>query len=367
MRKKDGSERVISIIRDIVEIEATFARSAMIGEDKGTGYIRLPKFYVDFYKDSNRDCAEDVKNEIIKLKNAGMKNLIFDLRGNGGGSLNAAINIAGLFIDQGPMVQVKTSGQQVKAYNDKEKGTIWDGPLIILVNEGTASASEIVAAALQDYGRAIVVGTSRTFGKGTVQNVLDLDRAAGPFNSGLRPLGALKLTIQKYYRVSGGTTQLEGVQSDIVLPHPYENIPFGEREMEFPLSVDNVSPANYDILSPTNFDEVITNSKNRISLNSEFNKIKSYASWLENQQKKTNTTLDYKGYFEREKSLDAEIETYIDIVKSNHELDINWVDSAYKSDMDSIKVIEYEKWFKSLSKDIYLAEGWRVVNDIEES
>ena len=367
VRKKDGSERVISIIRDIVEIEATFARSAMIGEDKGTGYIRLPKFYVDFYKDSNRDCAADVKNEIIKLKNAGMKNLIFDLRGNGGGSLNAAINIAGLFIDQGPMVQVKTSGQQVKAYNDKEKGTIWDGPLIILVNEGTASASEIVAAALQDYGRAIVVGTSRTFGKGTVQNVLDLDRAAGPFNSGLRPLGALKLTIQKYYRVSGGTTQLEGVQSDIVLPHPYENIPFGEREMEFPLSVDNVSPANYDILSPTNFDEVITNSKNRISLNSEFNKIKSYASWLENQQKKTNTTLDYKGYFEREKSLDAEIETYIDIVKSNHELDINWVDSAYKSDMDSIKVIEYEKWFKSLSKDIYLAEGWRVVNDIEES
>ena len=367
VRKKDGSERVISIIRDIVEIEATFARSAMIGEDKGTGYIRLPKFYVDFYKDSNRDCAADVKNEIIKLKNAGMKNLIFDLRGNGGGSLNAAINIAGLFIDQGPMVQVKTSGQQVKAYNDKEKGTIWDGPLIILVNEGTASASEIVAAALQDYGRAIVVGTSRTFGKGTVQNVLDLDRAAGPFNSGLRPLGALKLTIQKYYRVSGGTTQLEGVQSDIVLPHPYENIPFGEREMEFPLSVDNVSPANYDILSPTNFDEVITNSKNRISLNSEFNKIKSYASWLENQQKKTNTTLDYKGYFQREKSLDAEIETYIDIVKSNHELDINWVDSAYKSDMDSIKVIEYEKWFKSLSKDIYLAEGWRVVNDIEES
>ena len=367
VRKKDGSEKVISIIRDIVEIEATFARSAVIGEDKGTGYIRLPKFYVDFYKDSNRDCAEDVKNEIIKLKNAGIKNLIFDLRGNGGGSLNAAINIAGLFIDRGPMVQVKTSGQKVKSYNDQEDGTTWDGPLIILVNEGTASASEIVAAALQDYGRAIVVGTSRTFGKGTVQNILDLDRAAGPFNSGLRPLGALKLTIQKYYRVSGGTTQLEGVHSDIVLPHPYENIPFGEREMEFPLSVDNVSPANYDILSPTNFDEVIANSHNRISSNTEFNQIKSYASWIESQQKKTNTTLDYQDYFEREKALDLEIETYSDILKSDTELDVNWVNSAYKSELDSSKVIEYEKWFKSLSQDIYLAEGWRVVNDIEES
>ena len=248
VRKKDGSQKIISIIRDIVEIEATFARSAIVGEDKTTGYIRLPKFYVDFYKDSNRDCADDVKKEIVDLKKAGMESLIFDLRGNGGGSLTAAIKIAGLFINQGPMVQVKTSGQKVRSYNDKKEGTTWDGPLVILVNEGTASASEIVAAALQDYGRAIVVGTARTYGKGTVQNILDLDRAAGPFNAALRPLGALKLTIQKYYRVSGGTTQLEGVKSDIVLPHPYENLPFGEREMEFPLAVDNVDPVYYELL-----------------------------------------------------------------------------------------------------------------------
>ncbi|MFL2566640.1 MAG: S41 family peptidase, partial [Schleiferiaceae bacterium] len=144
--KKDGSEKVISIIRDIVEIESTFARSAVIGDEKTTGYIRLPKFYVDFYKDSNRDCAEDVKNEIIKLKESGIKSLIFDLRGNGGGSLIAAIKIAGLFVDEGPMVQVKTSGQRVKSYNDRDKGSVWDGPLVVMVNEGTASASEIVAA-----------------------------------------------------------------------------------------------------------------------------------------------------------------------------------------------------------------------------
>ncbi|CAI8269885.1 MAG: Tail-specific protease [Owenweeksia sp. TMED14] len=365
VRKKDGSQKIISIIRDIVEIEATFARSAIVGEDKTTGYIRLPKFYVDFYKDSNRDCADDVKKEIVDLKKAGMESLIFDLRGNGGGSLTAAIKIAGLFINQGPMVQVKTSGQKVRSYNDKKEGTTWDGPLVILVNEGTASASEIVAAALQDYGRAIVVGTARTYGKGTVQNILDLDRAAGPFNAALRPLGALKLTIQKYYRVSGGTTQLEGVKSDIVLPHPYENLPFGEREMEFPLAVDNVDPVYYELLPEANFNEVIIKSKKRISSNPEFDEIKSYALWLEKQQENTKFTLNYDSYFERERALDSEVKDFSETLKSKSELDVNWVYSIVPPNADSSKVIEYEKWFKALSRDIYLAEGFRVVNDIE--
>jgi carboxyl-terminal processing protease len=367
VRKKDGSEKVISIIRDIVEIESTFARSAVIGDNKTTGYIRLPKFYVDFYKDSNRDCAEDVKNEIIKLKDSGVKSLIFDLRGNGGGSLIAAIKIAGLFVDEGPMVQVKTSGQRVKSYNDRDKGSVWDGPLVVMVNEGTASASEIVAAALQDYGRALVVGTSQTFGKGTVQNILDFDRAAGPFNSSLRPLGALKLTIQKYYRISGGTTQLEGVQSDIILPHPYENFSFGEREMEFPLPVDQVLPVAYDSISKRNFEKVILKSQNRISTNSEFKKIKAYSSWLDTQKSRTNIPLSYYDYFEREQNLDKEIKKYSDVLESENQLKIDWVDKDFRENLDSLDIIKYEKWFKSLSRDIYLAEGIRVVNDIENT
>lgn len=367
VRKKDGSEKVISIIRDIVEIESTFARSAVIGDKKTTGYIRLPKFYVDFYKNSNRDCAEDVKAEIIKLKESGIKSLIFDLRGNGGGSLIAAIKIAGLFVDEGPMVQVKTSGQQVKSYNDRDKGSVWDGPLVVMVNEGTASASEIVAAALQDYGRALVVGTSQTFGKGTVQNILDFDRAAGPFNSSLRPLGALKLTIQKYYRISGGTTQLDGVQSDIILPHPYENFSFGEREMEFPLSVDTVSPAAYDLVSKRNFKKVILKSQNRISANNEFKQIKSYSLWLETQKSQTNIPLNYRDYFEREQNLDKEIKKYSDVLESKNQLKIDWVDMDSRENLDSLDIVKFENWFKSLSRDIYLAEGIRVVNDIEES
>ena len=242
VRKKDGTEKVIPIIRDIVEIEATFARSARLGADGKTGYIRLPKFYVDFYDDNNRNCADDVKKEIEILKAQGVERLIFDLRGNGGGSLPAAVDIAGLFFDKGPVVQVKTSGQRVRSYDDRAGGAVWDGPLLVMVNEGTASASEIVAAALQDYDKAIIVGTRQTFGKGTVQNMLDLDRAAGPFY-GDKPLGALKLTIQKYYRITGGTTQLQGVESDVVLPHPYQEIPYGERELDYPLAVDYVEPA----------------------------------------------------------------------------------------------------------------------------
>ena len=367
VRKKDGSEKVISIIRDIVEIESTFARSAVIGDKKTTGYIRLPKFYVDFYKDSNRDCAEDVKNEIIKLKESGIKSLIFDLRGNGGGSLIAAIKIAGLFVDEGPMVQVKTSGQRVKSYNDRDKGSVWDGPLVVMVNEGTASASEIVAAALQDYGRALVLGTSQTFGKGTVQNILDFDRAAGPFNSSLRPLGALKLTIQKYYRISGGTTQLDGVQSDIILPHPYENFSFGEREMEFPLPVDKVLPVAYDSISNRNFEKVILKSQNRISTNSEFKQIKAYSSWLDTQKTQTNIPLSYRDYFEREQNLNKEIKKYSDVLESENQLKIDWVDKDFRENLDSLDIMKYEKWFKSLSRDIYLAEGIRVVNDIENT
>jgi len=158
------------------------------------------------------------------------------------GTRLGSVDIAGLFFDKGPVVQVKTSGQRVRSYDDRAGGAVWDGPLLVMVNEGTASASEIVAAALQDYDKAIIVGTRQTFGKGTVQNMLDLDRAAGPFY-GDKPLGALKLTIQKYYRITGGTTQLQGVESDVVLPHPYQEIPYGERELDYPLAVDYVEPA----------------------------------------------------------------------------------------------------------------------------
>lgn len=361
VRKKDGTEKVIPIIRDIVEIEATFARSARLGADGKTGYIRLPKFYVDFYNDNNRSCADDVRKEIEALKAQGMERLIFDLRGNGGGSLPAAVDIAGLFFDKGPVVQVKTSGQRVRSYDDRAAGAVWDGPLLVMVNEGTASASEIVAAALQDYDKAIIVGTRQTFGKGTVQNMLDLDRAAGPFH-GDKPLGALKLTIQKYYRVTGGTTQLQGVESDVVLPHPYQEIPYGERELDYPLAVDYVDAAvKFEPKLPKPYLKV---AQQRIADNPEFARISEYAQWLKSQQDQTLVPLNYSAYFEREAKADAEAEAYDDLLVSKDSLVVTYTSAAFESSLDSGKVTEYSRWFKGLATDIYLGEAYRIVGEM---
>ena len=361
VRKKDGTEKVIPIIRDIVEIEATFARSARLGADGKTGYIRLPKFYVDFYDDNNRNCADDVKKEIEILKAQGMERLIFDLRGNGGGSLPAAVDIAGLFFDKGPVVQVKTSGQRVRSYDDRAGGAVWDGPLLVMVNEGTASASEIVAAALQDYDKAIIVGTRQTFGKGTVQNMLDLDRAAGPFY-GDKPLGALKLTIQKYYRITGGTTQLQGVESDVVLPHPYQEIPYGERELDYPLAVDYVEPAVK--FEPKISKPYLKAAQKRIADNPEFARISEYARWLKSQQDQTLVPLNYVAYFDREAAAEAEAEAFDDLLKSSDELPVAYAFPGQESTLDSGKVTEYTRWFKGLSTDIYLGEAFRIVGEM---
>ena len=361
VRKKDGTEKVIPIIRDIVEIEATFARSARLGADGKTGYIRLPKFYVDFYDDNNRNCADDVKKEIEILKAQGVERLIFDLRGNGGGSLPAAVDIAGLFFDKGPVVQVKTSGQRVRSYDDHAGGAVWDGPLLVMVNEGTASASEIVAAALQDYDKAIIVGTRQTFGKGTVQNMLDLDRAAGPFY-GDKPLGALKLTIQKYYRITGGTTQLQGVESDVVLPHPYQEIPYGERELDYPLAVDYVEPAvQFEPKEPKPY---LKTAQKRIAENPEFARISEYALWLKSQQDQTLVPLHYTAYFAREEAAETEAEAFDDLLKSTEVLPIAYAFPGQESTLDSGKVTEYTRWFKGLSTDMYLGEAYRIVGEM---
>ncbi len=361
VRKKDGTEKVIPIIRDIVEIEATFARSARLGADGKTGYIRLPKFYVDFYDDNNRNCADDVKKEIEILKAQGVERLIFDLRGNGGGSLPAAVDIAGLFFDKGPVVQVKTSGQRVRSYDDRAGGAVWDGPLLVMVNEGTASASEIVAAALQDYDKAIIVGTRQTFGKGTVQNMLDLDRAAGPFY-GDKPLGALKLTIQKYYRITGGTTQLQGVESDVVLPHPYHEIPYGERELDYPLAVDYVEPAvQFEPKKPKPY---LKTAQKRIAENPEFARISEYALWLKSQQDQTLVPLHYTAYFAREEAAETEAEAFDDLLKSTEVLPIAYAFPGQESTLDSGKVTEYTRWFKGLSTDMYLGEAYRIVGEM---
>src|SRR5690606_10534812 len=207
--------------------------------------INLPKFYVDFEDYNKRNAASDLRLEIERLKEQDMEGLVLDLRNNGGGSLQTVVDMGGLFIKEGPIVQVKTAGEEKEVLADKDKSILWDGPLVILVNELSASASEILAAAMQDYKRAIIIGSKQTYGKGTVQNVIDLNSTVRSNEYG--DLGALKLTTQKFYRVNGGSTQLEGVKSHVVVPDRYSFIDIGQKDYDNPLPWDQIRPAKYKV------------------------------------------------------------------------------------------------------------------------
>ena len=249
VKKPDGKIQVIPIVREVVVIEDTYARSAVVKwQGISIGMIQLPSFYADFStRGRGRHSSEDVRLEIEKLKEAGVKGIVLDLRNNGGGSLQDAIDMGGLFIPQGPIVQVKDA-RGVEVYSDKNTEVNYSGPLVVLVNTYSASASEILAAAMQDYGRAIIIGTKSTFGKGTVQTFVPLE--GGVTEVFPRGYGQLKVTIQKFYRINGGTTQLMGVVPDVILPDLYDGIEQGEKEMEYHLAYDKIPSAVYSSFNP---------------------------------------------------------------------------------------------------------------------
>ena len=359
VRKKDGTEKVIPIVRDIVEMEATFARSAMLGNS--VGYIRLPKFYVDFFDESNRDCAEDVRTELRALKAAGARGIIFDLRGNGGGSLPAAVGIAGHFIDNGPVVQVKTQGQRVRSYDDPTPGVEWDGPLVVLVDESTASASEIVAAALQDYGRAIIVGTTQTFGKGTVQNMMDFDRAAGAFYAKYQPLGAFKLTIQKYYRVNGGTTQLDGVRSDVVIPDAFQHVAYGERELDFALAADKIPAAAYKpVAENPKRAQAVAASQARVSANPDFTRINDYSNYLREQEKNSGLPLKWDDFVADRRATEQAIKQF-DREGAPTDTTVATMITPGKPE----KAEEDRRWLRAVRRDPSIVESMRLLTDLQ--
>jgi len=371
VRKLDGTKMDIPITRDIVELESTFAKSSVIGEgDNKVGYIRLPKFYVNFYGDQNHDCAEDVAAELEKLKKEGVKSVVLDLRNNGGGSLQGVIDIVGLFIDEGPVVQVKASGIRPKVLSDEKKGTVYDGPLVVMVNKFSASASEIFAAAIQDYKRGIIIGGNSTFGKGTVQNVVDMDRAVSLAYNDLKPLGALKLTIQKYYRINGGTPQLKGVNPDIVMPDNYMYIPYGEKEQDYALPYDEIEAADYEVWTRgvNAYTDIVSRSKARMDTNSKFSMIESYAQWIKNEREETKVSLQLEEFRKYQEDYRAEAKKYKGMRKSRKEL----VVSSNKADLNEIESSEEniekrDNWHKSLRKDLYLSEAYLVALDLSDN
>ena len=364
VKKIDGSVQIISIIRDIVELEETFVKSSVVEvNDRTFGVINLPKFYIDFNERNFRNSATDMEQEIARLKEENIEGLLIDLRNNGGGSLKTAIEIAGLFISDGPVVQVKYRGEKPDIRSDKDKQIQWDGPLVVLVNELSASASEIFAAAMQDYNRAVIIGSKQSFGKGTVQNVLPLNN----YFKYPEDLGALKMTIQKFYRINGGSTQLEGVVSDIAMPDKYAYFEIGERDEKNPLAWDKIEPAEYspvDIYD--NFHQVVNDSKERIADNPHFIIIDENAKWLKQGRDNTLVNLNFEGYKEELKERLEEAKSFEDIALYESSLEFN--SPKYElpiMEKDSVLAKKRELWHKSLKKDIYMEEALTVLSELE--
>jgi carboxyl-terminal processing protease len=363
-KKIDNSIRVISITRDIVQLGETYVKSSVVNKDgKKFGVINLPQFYIDFSDKNFRDSAKDMEKEIANLKKENVEGLLIDLRNNGGGSLKTAIEIAGLFISDGPSVQVKYRGEKPRVQNDKDSKIQWNGPLVILVNELSASASEIFAAAMQDYNRAVIIGGNQTYGKGTVQNILPINQFYPDYKE---DLGFLKMTIQKFYRVNGGSTQKEGVYSDIAMPSRYSYMKVGERDLEGALDWDKVAKANYaPIDSYENFNAVVNNSKERIMQNPDFSLINDYAKWLKKGQDDTTYSLNIKQFKKEEKKHRKEGEKFKSVFKFASKLKFE----SPKSELPLIKkeIINGDKrtaWHQNLAKDIYINEALNVLSQL---
>ena len=368
IKRVDGSIEEEIITRDVVEIEETYAKSTLIKkEDKNYGLIDLRQFYFDMQNYKERNAASDVKKEIISLKKEGMEGLIIDLRGNGGGSLRTAVDMAGLFIKEGPIVQVASSGSKTEVLNDNDDEIVWNGPLVILVNELSASASEILAAAMQDYKRAIVVGSKQSYGKGTVQNLLDLNQWLR--NNEMGDMGSLKLTTQKFYRVNGGSTQLEGVKSDVVMSDRYSYIDIGEKDYDNPLPYDKIDPANYKVWNGNiDYDKIISRSVERIAKSQQLKLIDENAQWIRNRRDFTTVSLNYEFY-------KKDIESRIDETKKFDSIDSYDNKLIYESlpfeielmKKDSTLFEKRKRWHKSIGNDIYIEEGINILQDLKST
>ena len=369
VKKIDGSVQDITITRDVVVLEEQFAKSLIIdGEasEERIGYILLPSFYADFQDKNGRFCSKDVAAEIEKLKAKDVDGIILDLRYNGGGSLRDVVKMTGLFIEKGPIVQVKSRRSDAEVLRDTDSRVQYDGPLIVMVNSYSASASEILAAALQDYGRAVIVGSPSTFGKGTVQRFIDLDRTIRGFNE-LKPLGEIKLTTQKFYRVDGGSTQLKGVTPDIILPDNFFYIKTGERDRDYAMEWSEIEAVDYeqDVLKVNNISKLRRKSEMRIEANLTFQKILANAKRVEQRREDTSYPLELEAYKEMREERQKQADDFDGVMDQvvleglrNLEEDLPAIAS------DESKKARNDEWLENVSKDIYIKETIEIMRDM---
>lgn len=366
IKKVDGTIKVISIIRDVVEIEETYAKSSIVNKNGlKYGVIYLPKFYINFENKDGRDAGKDIALEVERLKEAKVDGIVLDVRDDGGGSLSTVVDIAGLFIEQGPIVQIKSAGRKKEVLYDRDKKIEWDGPLVIMVNSFSASASEILAAAIQDYKRGIIIGSKQTYGKGTVQNVIDLNQFVR--SNELGDLGALKTTTQKFYRINGGSTQLEGVSSDVVMPDRYSYLKMGERDLENAMPWDKIDPADYTVWNNnSNFSKAILHSKGRIAANPQFKLIEENAKWIDSRSDENEYSLNIDKFKKAQNTIEEKAKKFKPIF--DYKNDLKFTSLPYETEQiskDNILKEKRERWHESLAKDIYVEEALNVLDDLQ--
>lgn len=368
VRKIDGTVKVITLLRDEIKLDDTFAKSAIINGEHKIGYIYLPEFYIDFANPNGAKCSEDVAQEVKKLKEENVEGIIIDLRGNGGGSLPEVVKMAGLFIEDGPICIVKGREEKPYQWKDKDKSVLYTGPLTVMVDEFSASASEIFAAAIQDYKRGIIIGSTSTFGKGTVQRSIPLNpESENPAfaNRNTEDLGSVKLTLQKYYRINGGSVQLKGVTPDVVIPNRMEYLKFREKDDAYSLPWDEIGKADYKPWASTiSTDEVVKYGSDIVNTNSSFKKIKETVDWLDKYNTK-EYSLNLSKYREEQKLLKAKMGELDKLYKLTKELNVKNTETdlaALKDAQD--KLDKNNQWLKRISGDIYIDETVKVMNNM---
>ncbi len=365
LRKQDGTIKVVSIIRDEIVQDEVYVRSAIINGKEKIGYIYLPDFYADYEKPDGHRCAQDVSKELQKLEAEGVQGVVMDLRNNGGGYLPEVVEMVGLFIPQGPVVQVKDREGRPTVLRDSDKSVVYTGPLTVLINEFSASASEIFAAAIQDYGRGVIIGSTSSYGKGTVQRSIPFGRPLDLY-TGRTEYGAIKLTLQKFYRINGGSTQLKGVTPDIILPDEYEYLKFREKDNENAMPWDEIAktdytkwPASYDL------NAIKAKSEQRIKDNANFNLINNNALWLSKQNDKTYS-LNLNKYKEEQKEIRTTVKQNDSLAKLPVGLPVEGLkaDVSKYNNVDKDKGERYKSWLKNLKSDIYINEAANVIEDM---
>ena len=380
VKKADGSRKVIPITRDVVQVEASYAKGSIIShKDLGikVGYIHVPKFYRDF-NDPTKNCTRDVQMELNRLKKQNINGMILDLRNNGGGALQDAQEMSGLFIDKGPIVQVRGRDRiQVLADNNeytKETPITYDGPLIVMVNRFSASASEILAGAMQDYDRAVIVGGEFTHGKGTVQAIAPLNMHP-MFNLVSKDLGALKITVQKFYRITGASTQFKGVTPDIILPDPFGYAENREQDLDYSIPWDKVKPREYKKWDKFSYSLPILKKRSgvRVSKDDGFKKIQESVSYLTKRREDTKVSLNLKKVLkedEENKKITEKLKNEkVDkkIIVSDFEQSLMAHENVRESDKKRWKK-DFEKrkedWVESLAGDPMIGETLFIMDDI---